>query len=130
MSPTVRPSSNILPSFLELLASLNLEREENSELQPNALYLTSPSFVTSSPSSSLPSLSSRHVSPGKFLTTPEESATSFTFHSPFIVTSHPLPVDSTNPSRGRNISNRYTPYVLPKVSLVWRHITTLVQRVI
>lgn len=107
--------AQLLPSFVELLASLELESEENSEVQHYALYPTSPSFVSSTPSPSVHSLSSCQASPGKFLTSPG-SATSSIFRSPSIVVSHPSPLDEPVTSRRRSTSNRYTPYVPPNVS--------------
>ncbi|KAF8520123.1 hypothetical protein JB92DRAFT_2896283 [Gautieria morchelliformis] len=102
-----------LPSFVELLASLDIESdsEDNSEVQHYALYPTSPSFVSSSPSSSLPSWPSSQTSPGRFLANPEP-ATSFNItRSPSIIISSP--VDDSTTSRRTSISNRYNPYVPP-----------------
>jgi len=105
-----------LPSFVDLLASLDLESDENLEVQHYARYPTSPSFVSSSPSSSLPSssLPSSQTSPGRFLTSPG-SASSFAAPSPSIVISHPSPVDDLCSTRRRSNSNRYNPYVPPNV---------------
>ncbi|KAF8528880.1 hypothetical protein BU17DRAFT_80032 [Hysterangium stoloniferum] len=113
-----RVMAQALPSFVELLASLDLEGVAKSQSkmgQHYALFPNSRSFPPYPPSSS-PSLSSisSQSSPGRFLTSPgSDSFSAITYPSPSIIISYPSPTHECLPHGNRRKSlsnNRFSPY--------------------
>lgn len=106
--------SKVLPSFVELLASLELESTKYlAEVPHHDPFATSPSFITPIHSLSLfPSPSIVSPSSSGRLTAPTSATLSSTFPSPSIIISQSSPVDVPYGRYGpeQKTSRRYSPY--------------------